>query len=99
MLQVAPVAMQSSASSADTPQLQAEQLQRSQHSIAGELASFSTVFQPEQIAWEVWGGVERGDFHIIHGLDGFMLGTLTAGMSPAAHTWRVVVQVCSGKAN
>lgn len=89
VLQVAP------ASSADTPQLHAEQLQRSQHSIAGELASFSTVFQPEQVAREVWGGVERGDFQISHGLDGFMLGTLTAGMTPAAHVWNAVVQVCS----
>ena len=79
--------------SADTPQLQAEQLQRSQSAIAGELASFGVIFQPEQIAQDVWGGVERGDFQITHGFDGFMLGTLTAGMGPVAHTWSAVLQV------
>ena len=76
----------------DTPQLQAELSER--NSIMSELASFGTVFQAEQIAREVWSGAERGTFQITHGFDGFLLGTVTAGISPTHRTWDAVVQVC-----
>lgn len=75
----------------DTPQLQAEVKQR--NSIATELASFGTVFKAEQIAKEVWSGAERGTFQITHGLDGFLLGTTTAGMSPTHSVWDALLQV------
>lgn len=75
----------------DTPQLQAEVPQRDQ--IQTELAAFGTVFQPQQIAQEVWSGVERGVFQITHGLDGFLLGTVTAGTSPIHIKLEVLIQV------
>ncbi len=75
----------------DTPQLQAELPQRS--AIATELAAFGAVFRAEQISREVWAGAERGTFQITHGFDGFILGTTTAGMSPAHSTWDALVQV------
>lgn len=75
----------------DTPQLQAEVPQR--NSIVTELASFGTVFQANQIAKEVWSGAERGTFQITHGFDGFILGSVAAGMSPAHSTWDALMQV------
>ena len=75
----------------DTPQLQAEVPQRNE--IATQLAAFGTVFQADQIAKEVWSGMERGVFQITHGLDGFLLGTVAAGMSPAHSTWTALGQV------
>lgn len=75
----------------DTPQLQAEVPQRSP--IMTDLAAFGKTFQPQQIAKEVWAGVESGTFQITHGLDGFLLGTLTAGMSPAHSIWTALTQV------
>lgn len=75
----------------DTPQLQAELPQRS--AIVTELASYGAVFQAEQVAGDVWRGVERGWFQITHGLDGFLMGTVTAGMAPAGSMWGTLVQV------
>lgn len=75
----------------DTPQLQAELRERS--AIERELASFGTVFQALAIARDIWNGVEMGRFQITHGFDGFMLGVLTAGVSPAWHVWDVLMQV------
>ncbi len=75
----------------DTPQLQAELGERSE--IQTELASFGTVFQAPTIARDVWSGVEVGKFQIVHGFDGFMLGVVTAGMSPVTHVWDMVTQV------
>lgn len=76
----------------DTPQLQAEVPERGE--IQSKLASFGTVFKPEQISKDVWSGVEYGNFQITHGLDGFMLGNLTAGMSPVHNMWDGAKQVC-----
>ena len=75
----------------DTPQLQAELPQRS--AIVAELASYGSVFQAEQVAKDVWRGVERGWFQITHGLDGFLMGTVTAGMAPVGSMWGALVQV------
>ena len=75
----------------DTPQLQAELPQRS--AIVAELASYGSVFQAEQVAGDVWRGVERGWFQITHGLDGFLMGTVTAGMAPVGSMWGALVQV------
>ena len=75
----------------DTPQLQAELPQRS--AIATELASYGSVFQAEQVAGDVWRGVERGRFQITHGFDGFLMGTVTAGMAPVGSMWEGLVQV------
>ena len=75
----------------NTPQLQAEVPQRDETQT--ELASFGTVFEPEQISREVWSGVEYGSFLITHGLDGFMLGSLAAGMSPVHKAWDATKQV------
>ena len=75
----------------DTPQLQAEVPQRD--TIQSNLASFGTVFQPTTIARDIWTGVERGAFQITHGMDGVILGTLTAGFSPAHRVWDAVLQV------
>ena len=76
----------------DTPQLQAELGQRD--AIQKELASFGTVFEAKVIAWDIWTGVERGKFLIHHGLDGFMLATISAGMSPVHSLWDATTQVC-----
>jgi len=75
----------------DTPQLQEEIPQRS--AIASKLASYGTVFKAEKVARDIWSGVERGTFQITHGLDGFMLGNVTAGTSPVGHLWEAGVQV------
>lgn len=75
----------------DTPQLQAELLLRD--AIQTNLAAFGTVFEAKQIAKEVWSGVERGVFQITHGLDGFLLGTVTAGVSPTHTVWDALTQV------
>ena len=75
----------------DTPQLQAEVKQRD--SIVTELASFGTVFEADEIARKVWTGAERGTFQITHGLDGFLLGTTAAGMSPTHSAWDALTQV------
>ena len=75
----------------DTPQLQAELPQRS--AIVAELASYGSVFQAGQVARDVWRGVERGRFQITHGFDGFLMGTVTAGMAPVGSMWEGLVQV------
>ena len=75
----------------NTPQLRAELEQRD--GIQKELASFGTVFEADVIARDIWTGVERGRFLIHHGLDGFMLATITAGMSPVHSLWEATTQV------
>lgn len=75
----------------DTPQLQEEVKLRG--NVQKELASYGAVFQAEDVARAVWEGVERGTFIITHGLDGFMLGNLTAGMSPVRSCWEALTQV------
>ena len=52
-----------------------------------------TVFEADAIARDVWTGVERGKFLIHHGFDGFMLATLTSGMSPVHSLWDATTQV------
>ena len=52
-----------------------------------------TVFEADVIARDVWSGVERGRFLIHHGFDGFMLATLTTGMSPVHSLWEASTQV------
>mmetsp|Transcript_41517 Transcript_41517/g.93625 ORF Transcript_41517/g.93625 Transcript_41517/m.93625 type:complete len:355 (-) Transcript_41517:229-1293(-) len=42
------------------------------------------LFKPDEVARGIVGGLERGDFSIWVGLDGWMLATLTAGMAPAS---------------
>ena len=79
----------------NTPQLQAELEHRD--TIQKELASFGKVFEADVIARDVWNGVERGAFLIHHGFDGFMLATLTAGMSPAHSLWDAATQVCTNQ--
>ena len=46
------------------------------------------------MAKEVWNGVERGQFAITHGFDGFLVGTLTTGFAPVHNTWNKLIQVC-----
>lgn len=75
----------------DTPQLQAELQVRDQ--IQTQLAEFGTVFQPQDIAEDVWSGVEKNQFQITHGFDGFMLGIVAAGLSPAHRIWTALAQV------
>lgn len=75
----------------DTPQLQAEVTERDE--IQTELAAFGSVFQPQYVAEGVWSGVERNQFQITHGFDGFLLGTATSGISPANKLWTALVQV------
>ena len=58
-----------------------------------KLASYGAVFEAASIAKDIWNGVEVGKFQITHGLDGFMLGIITAGMSPVVHSWDAMVQV------
>jgi len=75
----------------DTPQLQGELKERD--AIQASLASYGTVFQAETIARDVWAGVERGRFHISHGLDGFITSLLCTGMSPVTTIWDTISQV------
>ena len=75
----------------DTPQLQEELKERDV--IQTALASYGAVFRAETIAKDVWDGVERGRFHISHGLDGFITSLLCTGMSPITTIWDTVVQV------
>ena len=75
----------------DTPQLREEVPLRG--SIQTELAAFGTVFQPHDIARDIWEGVERGVFQITHGLDGFILGTVGAGTSPINNWLDAMLQV------
>ena len=75
----------------DTPQFQAEQTMRTD--VEKELASYGAVFKAPDIAKDIWNGVEKRKFQITHGFDGFILGTLNAGMSPVTHTWDALVQV------
>ncbi len=75
----------------DTPQLREELQQRD--AIQKELASFGKVFQAEDIASDVVRGVEMGVFQITHGFDGFIMGTVSAGMSPAHRVWDAMGQV------
>ena len=77
----------------NTPQLQAELGERD--AIQNELASFGTIFEADVIARDIWNSVERGVFLIHHGLDGFMLATITAGMSPVHRLWDATAQVCT----
>ena len=59
----------------------------------GELGS---MFEASHVARDICRGVERGQFLITHGFYGFMLGTVTAGMSPVYHWCTAITQVwCS----
>jgi hypothetical protein len=59
----------------------------------GYITLAGTVFEADAIARDVWTGVERGKFFIHHGFDGFMLATLTSGMSPVHSIWDATTQV------
>ena len=56
-------------------------------------AKFGSVFEAKSIARDICRGIERGQFQINHGFDGFMLGTMTTGMSPEYHTISAITQV------
>ncbi len=75
----------------DTPQLRGEVKERDV--IQSSLARYGAVFQAEDIARDVWNGVEKGRFHISHGLDGFVMGQLCTGMSPVSSIWDTITQV------
>ena len=55
--------------------------------------SFGSVFKADQIARDICRGVERGQFQINHGFDGFLLGTMTIGMAPVYHLADGIAQV------
>ena len=56
-------------------------------------AKLGSVFEVGHVARDICRGVERGQFLITHGFDGFILGTVTAGMSPVYHWCTAVTQV------
>ncbi len=60
-----------------------------------EMVSRAPIFQPASVARDVWNGVESGKFQITHGLGGFLMGVVSAGMSPVTHVWDMVIQVRS----
>lgn len=78
----------------DTPQLEEEVKHRSP--LVKELAAYSTTLKPEQIAHEILDGVERGQFTVNHGFDGFMLKTLSAGAAPISSVWELITQFFLG---
>ena len=67
----------------DTPQLAQEESSKPEELKA--ITGAEVPFKPERVATAIVRGIERGDFCISVGFDGWMLGTLTAGMSPASH--------------
>ena len=75
----------------DICNIQAEVKIRS--SIQAAQAQYGSVFEVESIARDICRGVERGRFFIHHGIDGFLLSTITAGMSPAYHWCTAVTEV------
>ncbi len=80
-------------SGTDTPLLHAEMDNASD--VMKELLSLVPIFQPASVACDVWNGVESGKFQITHGLGGFLMGVVSAGMSPVTHVWDMVIQVRS----
>ena len=61
-------------------------------------AEYGSVFDADTIARDICRGVERGKFLISHGFDGFLLSTITTGMSPAYHWVTVLTEVGTGHA-
>jgi len=57
-----------------------------------EISATAGLFEPEDVAKKMIDDLEAGNFFCTFGLDGFMLGTLTAGMSPASSVVEIVVQ-------
>ena len=58
-------------------------------------ASYGGVFEADSVARDICRGVERGEFLITHGFDGFLLGIIAAGMSPVYHCATLINQVSS----
>jgi len=60
-----------------------------------EISATSGLFSSPEVARKMIDSVEGGDFLCCVGLDGFMLGTLTAGMAPVTSFFGLVLQaVC-----
>ena len=51
------------------------------------------VATPEQIAGQIIAGMERGDFAITHGFEGFMLNLCTIGFGPSTSLLRTLLEV------
>ncbi len=77
----------------DTPML--DVARNTASDVAKLLFSLTPIFQPVPVARDVWNGVESGKFQITHGLGGFLMGVVSAGMSPVTHVWDMVIQVRS----
>ena len=67
----------------DTPQLAEENKTKPEELKA--ISGSPDTFRPARVAAAIVRGTERGDFCIPIGFDGWMLGILTTGMSPASH--------------
>ena len=67
----------------DTPQL-AEESKTKPEELRAITGAAEEAYRPARVAAAIVRGTERGDFCIPVGLDGWMLGVLTAGMGPAS---------------
>lgn len=75
----------------DTPLLAEENKTKPQ--ITRMLSEASATVKPETVASDVIAGMERWTFQIATGFDGWMLATVTSGMSPAGSFVTGAVQV------
>ncbi|CAH1780166.1 unnamed protein product [Owenia fusiformis] len=77
----------------DTPGLAAENISKPEETkLISEAAG---VYQPEQVAQTIIEGAKKRKFNISLGIDGLMLTSVNAGMSPVTHLSDAVIQVLS----
>lgn len=58
------------------------------------LSEVAGLFTPQEVASNIMTGIQGGDFTIYTGLDGWMLGNVTAGMSAPNSLFHGLYQVC-----
>lgn len=78
----------------DTPMYKEEM--KTKPAITKEISDSGAVLSPVVVAHEIVQGAEAGYFTISHGLEGWALKQLHAGMSPINHTFEVIQQVWFG---
>jgi 3-dehydrosphinganine reductase len=77
----------------DTPMYHEEM--KTKPEITREISDSSVLMSPQTVARDIVSGVDAGYFSIAHGLEGWALKQVHAGLSPLNNSWEVVQQIAT----
>lgn len=63
--------------------------------ITREISGTAGLFTADEVATKIWDSVCAGDFSCFIGMDGWIVGLLTAGMAPETNPLKAILQFLS----